>query len=455
LRKRYILVIMLLASLLVAARQAGLTESFTTSGGVMVRFPPGYEATEDSSYGLTLSNTGAFDVMIVEAGPAVDEGLPAPLQSVEAVYEHYALVLETIDATLDRDARSSRIINDREAIRQPLMLDETLEAVLLVFEIRPGEFGVMLAVRLLGDPRTADLENLMVAVAQTVRLVSPPLATPELSPYDRPRTPAEMPPNTVRFVAGSQVSYPDGWSIFRLTDFIENSVTFNPDDDPRISAIITDYGADETTDLALLKRIHGGRLAAAAGDQAFDAETSFEPVTLADGRTAYRYIPRSGTDASAPYIVLYLVPLAENRFGSVQGQGLPGNLPPGFDDDLLAMAESFALLDEGGESATVNLYEVECDTPSDQLVNQTTTAAIAICPAGCNEGIVWGTDVYTSDSSVCTAAVHAGVITVEQGGPVYLEYRLGKEAYPSSERNGIITGNWGRWNASFVVESAW
>lgn len=74
------------------------------------------------------------------------------------------------------------------------------------------------------------------------------------------------------------------------------------------------------------------------------------------------------------------------------------------------------------------------------------------CPSG-GEAIwsVWGTGVYTSDSSACLAAVHAGVITLARGGRVAVEMRDGRESYAASTRNGVTTRAYGRWNASFVV----
>ena len=74
-----------------------------------------------------------------------------------------------------------------------------------------------------------------------------------------------------------------------------------------------------------------------------------------------------------------------------------------------------------------------------------------VCPAGGTAHSVWGTDVYTDDSSVCTAAVHAGVITLEEGGTVTIEIRPGESSYEASERNGITSGSWGSWTGSFVV----
>jgi hypothetical protein len=66
------------------------------------------------------------------------------------------------------------------------------------------------------------------------------------------------------------------------------------------------------------------------------------------------------------------------------------------------------------------------------------------------EDTVWGTDTYTDDSSVCTAAVHAGLITLASGGPVTFEMRPGLDSYEASTRNGIASRSWGVWSSSFV-----
>lgn len=71
------------------------------------------------------------------------------------------------------------------------------------------------------------------------------------------------------------------------------------------------------------------------------------------------------------------------------------------------------------------------------------------CPAGGTATAIWGTDVYTDDSSVCTAAVHAGKITLAQGGTVTFEIRPGQSSYAPSTRNGITSGAWDSWLGSF------
>jgi hypothetical protein len=73
------------------------------------------------------------------------------------------------------------------------------------------------------------------------------------------------------------------------------------------------------------------------------------------------------------------------------------------------------------------------------------------CPAGGKESSIWGTDVYTGDSSICTAAVHAGVITLDRGGLVTVELRPGQSAYKGTTRNGVTSTEYGAYAHSFVV----
>ena len=63
---------------------------------------------------------------------------------------------------------------------------------------------------------------------------------------------------------------------------------------------------------------------------------------------------------------------------------------------------------------------------------------------------VWGTDLYTDDSSIASAAVHAGLITPQNGGVVTIEIRAGAASYQASTRNGVVSQGYGGWTGSFV-----
>ena len=96
-------------------------------------------------------------------------------------------------------------------------------------------------------------------------------------------------------------------------------------------------------------------------------------------------------------------------------------------------------------------YPIEWDTAAQSLEGETGTYGLVSCPANGTEGFIWGTDIYSDDSSICTAAVHAGLITLEDGGIFTLSIVDGQESYEASERNGIASNDWPSWSRSFVV----
>lgn len=78
------------------------------------------------------------------------------------------------------------------------------------------------------------------------------------------------------------------------------------------------------------------------------------------------------------------------------------------------------------------------------------TRLTCTCPAGSGRSVehVWGTLVYTTDSPLCAAALHAGAIG-PGGGPVTLLTGPGMDAYQGSVRNGVTSRDAAHWHASF------
>jgi hypothetical protein len=72
------------------------------------------------------------------------------------------------------------------------------------------------------------------------------------------------------------------------------------------------------------------------------------------------------------------------------------------------------------------------------------------CPPGGMAGAVSGTDLYTDDSSICSAGVHAGLIALETGGVVTVEMRPGQMAFAGSTRYGLTSSRKGVWPRSFM-----
>lgn len=74
------------------------------------------------------------------------------------------------------------------------------------------------------------------------------------------------------------------------------------------------------------------------------------------------------------------------------------------------------------------------------------------CLPGGAASVVWGTDEYTDDSSICTAAVHAGRASFQDGGVVTILITQGAAQFTGSSRHGVTSGDWGEWPGSFDVE---
>ena len=74
--------------------------------------------------------------------------------------------------------------------------------------------------------------------------------------------------------------------------------------------------------------------------------------------------------------------------------------------------------------------------------------SVTLPPMG-EPGQVWGTDVYTDDSSIGTAAVHQGLITFASGGTVKIRILPGRASYTGSTRSGVASDGYDEWDGSF------
>jgi hypothetical protein len=104
-------------------------------------------------------------------------------------------------------------------------------------------------------------------------------------------------------------------------------------------------------------------------------------------------------------------------------------------------AAVLALLGLAAPAAAQGLAACPYYLPSEQ------TDLSCTCPAGAGDGSIWGTGIYTSDSDLCTAARHAGVIG-KAGGQVRVVAQPGQQSYPASTQNGIASSDWGAYSAS-------
>jgi LCCL domain len=176
------------------------------------------------------------------------------------------------------------------------------------------------------------------------------------------------------------------------------------------------WGTDVyTADSAICKAgIHAGAISPGGG---------VVSVQLQPGRPAYRGSPRYG--------------IASNDYG--------------------AYNRSYAVMTNAAPPAAAapaapQTIEAGCSFNSTQIVGAPGTYAVVSCPAGCAQtGGLWGTDIYTGDSAICKAAVHAGIIS-DAGGPVGVLLDAGQPAYRGTARNGVRSNDYGAYHSSFRLQ---
>lgn len=109
----------------------------------------------------------------------------------------------------------------------------------------------------------------------------------------------------------------------------------------------------------------------------------------------------------------------------------------------LSNDEIKALLDQGflASDAPARIQDL-CDTPGTTYYFRVT---------GASDGSVWGTDVYTGDSSLALAAVHAGALKPGETAIVRVTVMRPLSQYQGSVRNGVTSHDYGRYGTAYGV----
>lgn len=106
----------------------------------------------------------------------------------------------------------------------------------------------------------------------------------------------------------------------------------------------------------------------------------------------------------------------------------------------------------GATNDARNPQPADCSLAARDVPGEEGQKRFVKCPAGClaSYHAVWGTEVYSDDSSVCAAAIHAGAIGPE-GGLALFDFLPGRQQYEASTRAGVQSRSWGWWARSFQV----
>lgn len=72
---------------------------------------------------------------------------------------------------------------------------------------------------------------------------------------------------------------------------------------------------------------------------------------------------------------------------------------------------------------------------------------------GANEPGIYGSDIYSDDSPLSVAAVHAGLLQPEEKGVVKVTILGPQEKFESSARNGVTSRGWSNYAGSYRVDA--
>jgi len=184
------------------------------------------------------------------------------------------------------------------------------------------------------------------------------------------------------------------------------------------------WGSDIYTDDSTLSvaAVHAGVLQ--------PGETGIVRVTMLPGRTHYTGTLRNGVRTDE----------YEQWGGSYRVTSATGPAP------VIDMRESPDI----GVAYSVESRRLASFLPAS--VRGRVGASVTMDVTGRADGPVWGTDVYTDDSSVAAAAVHAGLLKVGERGRIKVTMLPGQDSYPGTTRNGVTSAEWASWDGSFKLE---
>lgn len=122
-----------------------------------------------------------------------------------------------------------------------------------------------------------------------------------------------------------------------------------------------------------------------------------------------------------------------------------------FGEVQLRLADVFSLTAKGVEVVDNNLANAQDGPPN--LVNYQNDVGktFVFKVTGVNAGALWGTDVYTTDSTLGLAAVHAGLLQPGQTGVIRVTMLPGQPAYQGATRNGVTSSAYGQYPVSYRV----
>ncbi len=113
-----------------------------------------------------------------------------------------------------------------------------------------------------------------------------------------------------------------------------------------------------------------------------------------------------------------------------------------FTDVTLPLSEQSLTEGIGTTTREEDIYLVEYQGKHGTVINLIVT--------GDKEGDVFGTDIYTDDSDISSAAVHAGILKIGETKTISITIVPGQSSYKGTLKNGVKSLDYGEWDGSFM-----
>ena len=127
---------------------------------------------------------------------------------------------------------------------------------------------------------------------------------------------------------------------------------------------------------------------------------------------------------------------------------------------MKVVQELIAYFDRGGKLSRRQLRRllVQSSIAADAPTNmhglcETVGATYYFRVTGVTEGQLWGTDIYSGDSTIGAAAVHAGLLKAGETDLFRATVVTPPEKFPGTVRNGVTSTEYGRYQYAWKLSA--
>jgi hypothetical protein len=217
----------------------------------------------------------------------------------------------------------------------------------------------------------------------------------------------------------------------------------------RIEAAVVDLGSSE-----MPKREAAGEALLKIGPPAYPAvlraiKSADRETTISAKRLRDKFLEEFAEQRLAPHDLDVIHTDDARIAGRIELTQLRVHVPQ-FGEKTLKVTD---LVSIRGAGTAVAEETVTAQPDPGNLTNfaQQTGKTFHFTVTGNASGSVYGTDLYTTDSTLATAAVHAGILRAGETGVIKVTIEPGAASYTATTRNGVTSYDWGSYHASYKV----